>query len=135
MAHLSKLISQANGWRLRGFTPGALRALEQHPWPGNVRELRNAVERLLLLADADVDEKLVRDVLPSPPASGNGLPNATGTLAARVEQFERETVQAELERAHHNMTEAAKALGLERSHLYKKCAQLAISVKELRRAE
>ena len=52
-----------------------------------------------------------------------------------AENFERETIRAELERAHHNMTEAAKSLGLERSHLYKKCAQLGIRVKDLRRAE
>lgn len=131
--HFSKLISQANGWRPRVFTSGAVQALEQHSWPGNVRELRNAVERLLLLAESDVDESLVREVLPlAAVRSGNGVPAATGSLASRVEQFERAAVQAELERAHYNMSEAAKALGLERSHLYKKCAQLGISVKELR---
>src|SRR4029077_421399 len=104
--HFSTLISQANGWRPRAFTAGAVQALEQNPWPGNVRELRNAVERLLLLAESDVDENLVREVLPSSFApAGNGMAIRTGTLASRVEQFERETVQAELERAHHNMTE------------------------------
>jgi len=34
----------------RRFSPDAVRALQQRPWPGNVRELRNAVERLLILA-------------------------------------------------------------------------------------
>jgi len=134
--NFTKSISQTNGWRVRAFTGGAIQALEQHPWPGNVRELRNAVERLLLLAESDVDEELVLQVLPLPSArSGGGTPVGNGTLASRVENFERETVQAELERAHHNMSEAAKALGLERSHLYTKCAQLGISVKDLRRAE
>jgi DNA-binding NtrC family response regulator len=52
-----------------------------------------------------------------------------------VEQFERGAIRAELEAARNNMTEAARALGLERSHLYKKCAQLAIDLKQLRRAE
>jgi two-component system nitrogen regulation response regulator NtrX len=52
-----------------------------------------------------------------------------------MDGFERETIQAELVRAHNNMTEAARSLGLERSHLYKKCAQLGIDVKSLRRAE
>ncbi len=134
--HLGKLISQTNGWRPRSFTSGAIRALEQNSWPGNVRELRNAIERLLLLAESDVDENLVREVLPASPLQlRNGLAGSVGTLASRVEQFERETVQAELERTHNNMSEAAKALGLERSHLYKKCSQLGINVKELRRVE
>jgi two-component system nitrogen regulation response regulator NtrX len=52
-----------------------------------------------------------------------------------VETFERDAIRAELERSRHNMTEAARALGLERSHLYKKCAQLGINVKDLRRTE
>jgi two-component system, NtrC family, nitrogen regulation response regulator NtrX len=52
-----------------------------------------------------------------------------------VEAFERATILAELERTRHNMTETAKTLGLERSHLYKKCAQLGIQMKQLRSTE
>jgi len=59
----------------------------------------------------------------------------SGTLAARTDAFERETIRAELELSQHNMTEAARALGLERSHLYKKCAQLGIDIKSLRRPD
>ena len=110
--------------------------LEQYPWPGNIRELRNAVERLLLLADGDVDEDLVRQALPRASAGVPGLVlNGAGPLSSRVEAFEGATIRAELERTRHNMTETAKALGLERSHLYKKCAQLGIQVKQLRQPE
>jgi two-component system nitrogen regulation response regulator NtrX len=134
--HFSKHICQANGWRLKTFTPAAVQVMEKQPWPGNVREVRNAVERLLLLADSEVDEGLVREILPASASQrANGVLSLGGTLFSRVETFERETIRAELERTHHNMSEAAKALGLERSHLYKKCTQLGISVKELRRAE
>jgi DNA-binding NtrC family response regulator len=49
--------------------------------------------------------------------------------------IEGATIRAELERTRHNMTETAKALGLERSHLYKKCAQLGIQLKQLRHRE
>ena len=80
------------------------------------------MERLLLLADAEVDEETVGLALPG----RLGAPAASGTLAARVEGFEGETILAELKRQHRNMTETARALGLERSHLYKKCAQLGI---------
>ena len=134
--HFNRSISEMNGWKLKPFTTAAVAALQRHTWPGNVRELRNAVERLLLLADTEVGEEDVRMALPQLVGAGisSGTPTA-GTLATRTEAFERETIRAELERSHHSMTEAARALGLERSHLYKKCAQLGIDVKSMRRAE
>jgi two-component system nitrogen regulation response regulator NtrX len=129
--HFSAGIAQTNTWKAKPFTAQAVEALVRHSWPGNIRELRNAVERLLLLAEDQVDEALVQTVLPR--ASQAAV--KTGTLAARVDDFERETIRMELERARNNMTEAARTLGLERSHLYKKCAQLGINVRELRRVE
>jgi DNA-binding NtrC family response regulator len=60
---------------------------------------------------------------------------AAGTLAERVEAFEREVLLAELKRQNHHMTNVARALGLERSHLYKKCQQLGIDVQTLRKHE
>jgi two-component system nitrogen regulation response regulator NtrX len=129
--HFSGVISEINGWKPKAFTAEAIHILTQHAWPGNVRELRNAVERLLLLSDGEVDNATVRDVLPQ--AGEKSRPS--GTLAVRMDAYERETIQAELARAHNNMTEAARSLGLERSHLYKKCTQLGIDVKGLRRAE
>ena len=136
-------VCEMNGWKLKAFLPGAIALLEKCPWPGNVRELRNSVERLLLLAETEVDEDLVRQVLPHPQASwakqasgpsSAGLIN-TGPLLSRVDAFERAVILDELEQRRHNMTETAKALGLERSHLYKKCAQLGIAVKQLRSAD
>ena len=53
----------------------------------------------------------------------------SGALAQRVAEFERATLLAELERSGGHVTNAAKALGLERSHFYKKCQQLGIDVK------
>ncbi len=129
--HFSRTISEINGWKPKPFEQDAVRALEHYAWPGNVRELRNAVERLLLLSEGGVDLACVRDVLPQ--SSSKTQPS--GTLAVRMDAFERETIQTELARAHNNMTEAARALGLERSHLYKKCSQLGIDVKGLRRVE
>jgi len=53
-------------------------------------------------------------------------------VAQRVQEFERATVVAELERNHRNVTQTARALGLERSHLYKKCQQLGIDLQASR---
>jgi two-component system nitrogen regulation response regulator NtrX len=99
--------------------------------------LRNVVERMLLLTPGDtVDAAAVQRALPQVSAgglagAGNGL-MASGPLAQRVEAFERETLLAELKRNHNHMTNTAKALGLERSHLYKKCQQLGIDLQAVR---
>ncbi|MGC9971679.1 MAG: sigma-54 dependent transcriptional regulator [Bryobacteraceae bacterium] len=122
--HFSRQIADQNGWKPKAFAPEAIEELRRYPWPGNVRELRNVVERLLLLSDSRVDRDAVELALP---AAGRG---SGGALAERVEAFEREAVLAELERHNYQMTETAKALGLERSHLYKKCQQLSIELKK-----
>ncbi len=131
--HFARTISEQNGWKLKSFAPEAIRILERHTWPGNVRELRNCVERLLLLADSIVDEDTVRLAIPQQlEASGpSGAGTESGPLSERVEAFERDTILRELKRRARNMTETARALGLERSHLYKKCAQLGIDLQHL----
>jgi len=126
--HFSRRVCEMNGWKQKSFTAEALDTLDRHAWPGNVRELRNLVERLILLAEDEVDGELVRSTLPASALRSA----ASGTLAAQVDEFERRTILAEIDRARNNLTEAARALGLERSHLYKKCAQLGIDLKGLR---
>ena len=118
------------------FLPEAIQELQRYSWPGNVRELRNMVERLLLLADGAVDAALVRLALPA----GDGevqvmAPVQSGSLAERTDAFEREQILAELKRHHQRMTDTARALGLERSHLYKKCQALGIDLRAIRSGE
>jgi len=55
-----------------------------------------------------------------------------GPLAQRVDSFEREQILTELKRHNQRMTDTARALGLERSHLYKKCQALGIDLRALR---
>ena len=138
--HFVRQLEEQNSWRLRKLSPEAIAELERYAWPGNVRELRNVVERVLLLSPGDVvDAETVRRALPGA-AVGGGTASAKialemGTLAQRVEAFERETLLAELKLHHHHMTNTAKALGLERSHLYKKCQQLGIDLRAIRQTE
>ncbi|HXR10222.1 MAG TPA: helix-turn-helix domain-containing protein, partial [Candidatus Acidoferrales bacterium] len=68
-------------------------------------------------------------------SSRQSAPAANGTLAERVESFERATILEELRRQNHHMTNVAKSLGLERSHLYKKCQQLGIDLRAVRKTE
>ena len=133
--HFSAQVCAQNGWKPIPFTTEAVEALQSHSWPGNVRELRNMVERLMLLAtEGQVDLQAVQLALPK--NAGSPLPPgfaASGPLADRVQSYERETILAELKRCHQNMSLAAKALGLERSHLYKKAEQLGIDLRAMRR--
>jgi DNA-binding NtrC family response regulator len=138
--HFAQLVAEQNGWKPRGFSSEALDQLAHYPWPGNVRELRNVVERLLLLTDDAIDVATVRQVLSGrqAPARATAGPWAgsgqAGTLADRVTSFEREAVLSELKAHSYRIAETARALGLERSHLYKKCQQLGIDLKEQRAA-
>jgi two-component system nitrogen regulation response regulator NtrX len=133
--HFARQVSAQNGWKPVPFNAEAIDSLKQYTWPGNIRELRNVVERLLLLADSEVNAEDVRMALPAMrgkmPEQTGGAGEGTGPLAQRVLAFEREVVLAELERHGRHITQTARALGLERSHLYKKCAQLGIDLQSL----
>jgi two-component system, NtrC family, nitrogen regulation response regulator NtrX len=134
--HFSAQVSAQNGWKSVPFTPEAIARLQAHPWPGNVRELRNMVERLMLLApNGKVDLETVELALP--PATVSAVSNEHGTrpLAERVQGFERDVILAELKQHNYNVTSAAKALHVERSHLYKKAEQLGIDLRAVRREQ
>jgi DNA-binding NtrC family response regulator len=135
VGHFAGQVSAQNGWKPVGFAPAAIEALQEYAWPGNIRELRNVLERLLLLADSEVTAEDVRLALPAVRPSANPSP-ASGSaehesLAQRVLAYERAIVLAELERHGRHITQTARALGLERSHLYKKCQQLGIDLQHL----
>jgi two-component system nitrogen regulation response regulator NtrX len=136
--HFAAQVCAQNGWKPVPFDAEAMEALQSHSWPGNVRELRNMVERLMLLAtDGHVDLATVQMALPKTSA-GEGVTTGavgSGALADRVQSFEREVILTELKRSHQNMSLAAKTLGLERSHLYKKAEQLGIDLRAMRREQ
>jgi DNA-binding NtrC family response regulator len=133
--HFAQQVCAQNGWKPVPFTDEAMEALQSYAWPGNVRELRNMVERLMLLAtEGQVDLATVQMALPKT-STGAAAVAGSGSLADRVQSFEREVILAELKRSHHNMSMAAKSLGLERSHLYKKAVQLGIDLRTLRREQ
>ena len=122
-------------------TPGGKRFGKLSGWhpvdlAGEV--LRNLVERLMLLATEDqVDLATVELAMPESRNSGGRASSLlpAGPLAARVEAFEREVILSELKRNHSNVSLAAKSLGLERSHLYKKAEHLGIDLRAMRREQ
>jgi two-component system nitrogen regulation response regulator NtrX len=141
VGHFARQVASQNLWKEKEFSTEAIADLQRYSWPGNVRELRNVVERLVLLAEGEqVSAEDVQLVLPATRSSvnsgaGGSAEAATGTLAARTESFEKEVLLGEIRRHNFHMTNVARALGLERSHLYKKCQQLGIDLQSLRRPE
>jgi len=140
VAHFAQQIANQNGWKVKLFDDGAIDELRRYNWPGNVRELRNVVERLILLsADDSISAEDVHQVLPGSnntveaSRSGTTSSEITGTLAERTEAFEKETLLGEIRRHNFHMTNVARSLGLERSHLYKKCQHLGIDLHSIRK--
>jgi DNA-binding NtrC family response regulator len=141
VAHFARQVAAQNGWKEKLFAPDAIAELRRYAWPGNVRELRNVVERLVLLSAEDaITAADVGMVVPTTPSESStssisSTSISSGTLAERTEAFEKEVLLAEIKRHNFHMTNVARALGLERSHLYKKCQQLGIDLQSLRKPD
>lgn len=118
--HFLSRHAQRYGKTLAGFEPAAMQALLEHAWPGNIRELDHAIERAVLLAQGDAVRAIdlaLRVPLPSGSASGGGrLDELT------LEEAERLLIQKALTRYEGNVSQAARALGLSRSALYRRLA-------------
>ena len=132
-AHFVAAASRRNHWKPRRLAADALELLRQQPWKGNVRELRNVIERVLILTDADpvaaADVRLALPAAAGAPSRGGALPTE-GPLRDLVDAYERELIRERLRAMSGHVTNAARSLGLERSHLYKKCRQLGIDIRE-----
>ncbi|GAB6063521.1 sigma-54-dependent transcriptional regulator [Deferrisoma palaeochoriense] len=106
--------------------------LQAYPWPGNVRELKNVAERMVILCRSD--RLTVEDVPPAVRGQGTGSGGAGGTVKPGLglrearRQFERDYIARHLEEAGWNVPQAAEALGVDRSSLYKKMKELGIEV-------
>lgn len=105
-------------------------ALSSHFWPGNVRELANIVERLSILVPGDtIKAKDVKEALHGFKKANEMV--ARGDLKHAKEEFERQYIIKTLQICEGNVTRTSKALGIERTHLYRKLRSLNISVDQL----
>src|ERR671914_1787799 len=112
--HFLRQHAQRYRKRLTGFESGAMQILLEHSWPGNVRELDHAVERAVLMSQG-----------PLVKATDLGLRSARDGAAGRLEDMSLEDVECFLikkamTRYDGNVSQAAKALGLSRSALYRR---------------
>jgi DNA-binding NtrC family response regulator len=123
IAPLALAVLAASGRRygsaLRELDPDAIRTLQHYAWPGNIRELRNVIERAALLARGEVVSTADLRLMPvntSPPALED----------MNLEDAERILIRAALKRHTGSVVEAAAALGLSRSALYRRMEKLGI---------
>jgi transcriptional regulator with GAF, ATPase, and Fis domain len=118
---LSRFVRET-GRKIRGFTPAALKKMEQYDWPGNVRELRNVVERAVALGSGptldspDIWLSSLEVSAPAPSSTNNG--ETYQPLA--LEEIEKAHIMRTLEFTDWNKSQAAGILNIERSTLDRK---------------
>jgi DNA-binding NtrC family response regulator len=126
--HFLAYVCKVDDRREKRMAAGAVTMLMQYDWPGNVRELKNLIERLVILTgDAEViGEADVQDALPGiKPARGSYRRGMA--LKDLVAAAERDIILDALTANDHHISNTAKELQLERSHLYKKMRALGIN--------
>ena len=119
------------GRRPKSFSPEARVLLESYHWPGNVRELRNTIERLMIMAQADVvrpHDLAFLEMAGAPVA--RQAPMAIGPLFDARDAWERSYIAAALAAHDGNISRTADTLGLERSNLYKKMRALGVAFRD-----
>lgn len=133
-AHFLARAAAKAGRQVEGFTGAAVEALLNHAWPGNVRELEHAVERGVFLGRGDLV-----DLADLPPAVAGRIPrplvvsgNASAApLKTALAHPERQLIIDALDRHGWRRDAAARALGINRTTLYKKVKRLGMDLTAL----
>ena len=109
------------GKKAKEISPSALDRLLTYGWPGNVRELKNVIERLVIMVAGDVIEAddLPVAVSPTDDEEFETFHDYPSLSSAR-EAFETQFIVRKLQVNRGNVSKTAEALGIERSHLYRK---------------
>ena len=122
--HFALVYCEENGMPPKRFEPAAIEALTERAWPGNIRELKNTVERLVILSPGETISTADVESLSGPRATSEG---AMDDLIERHSSFtdyrdaaEKVFLLRKLDENDWNVSETARQLGMQRSHLYKK---------------
>jgi DNA-binding NtrC family response regulator len=112
--HFLRQHAQRYRKRLSGFESAAMQGLLEHGWPGNVRELDHAIERAVLMAQGPSIKPIDLALKPGRDAGGGRLEDMS------LEEVECFLIKKAMTRFDGNVSQAAKALGLSRSALYRR---------------
>jgi DNA-binding NtrC family response regulator len=128
-----------DGLPYRQFSVSIQNRMRNHSWPGNVRELRNLIKRLLVLGrEGEISMTEVEEALNKSSAGDNSEDSGTQTLfdlplrEAR-EKFEHDYLVYQLTKAGGSVGKLSDAVGMERTHLYRKLRSLGIDPKSVAR--
>jgi two-component system nitrogen regulation response regulator NtrX len=135
-AHFLDEFARSYGRRPKHLADSAMEVLTKYRWPGNVRELKNLIERLVIMVPGEkIERRHLPPALYQEHAKGQPLAGAASasrgaafaTLQEARAAYERDYIVRKLEENQGNVSRAAEALGLERSHLYRKMKSLGIT--------
>jgi Nif-specific regulatory protein len=111
--------------QINGFAPEAMEVLLSYSWPGNVRELENAVERAVVITQA---EAITPDVFVLDKISESAEDQYSGrSLKEAVKIFKKHYIQQILEMNRWNQTKTSKLLGIQRTYLSRLIKELKIN--------
>ncbi|MEE4174667.1 MAG: sigma-54 dependent transcriptional regulator [Xanthomonadales bacterium] len=137
VSHHTDRLSNSEGLAYRSFSISALNRLRNHDWPGNEQELINLVKRLLVLGnEGEVDVREVEEALQQPAGPGSRDARARPVsfdlpLREAREAFERDYLTYQLRKAGGSVGKLSEAVGMERTHLYRKLRSLGIDPKKV----
>ena len=119
--HFRQEYARENGKEDLRISSQAMQVLQGYRWPGNVRELRTAMEHGVVLARG---KEIEPKDLPASVREGERLREGSGvkTGTVKLEELERQAIEAALQKTGQNITEAAKLLGISRRTLHRKLA-------------
>lgn len=125
--HLLSKLNQEYGRNIEGLTDLALLKLKQYDWPGNVRELENVLGRAIIFMkfnEVIIDHKHIPDLSNSKKIEEKNEKFISfleeGTLASKLEEFEKQMIIEALKQNNGNKTATAKKLGISVRNLYYK---------------
>lgn len=126
--HFNRKFSAENAKPPKVFSANTIERLQEHWWPGNVRELKNTIERIVIMSGKKVIEP---EDLPDlsiarpPPSASFRFPS----FKAAIDAYQREFILHKLAEHGGSVSKAAEAMGVDRSHLYRRMRNLGIQTR------
>src|SRR3990167_1840738 len=123
--NLLRRVAEEEGKPLKSMSSEVMEKLKEYNWPGNVRQLENEIRKVFALSGEKIMmEDLSPEILKAQMPIYKPKKEREGNLSQTMAQIESDLIMRALREADGNKTEAAKALGINRSTLYEKLQKL-----------
>lgn len=118
--HQVQELNQLMGKQIQAVSADAMKRLLDYDYPGNIRELHNILEHAFVLCKG---HELTPAELPPSLSIPSPTVSAPRAQSGRLYDLEMQTILDTLKQCHWNKTRAAKALGIDRTTLWRKLKQ------------